>query len=44
MGALAQILAAMFNLPWSTFGAFLVLIATIVLAFVWAWLDKRGDR
>ena len=36
---------AMFNLPWSTFGAFIVLIATIVLALVWAWLDKRrSDR
>ena len=37
-------LAAMFGLPWSTFGAFLVLIATIVLALVWAWLDGRRDR
>jgi hypothetical protein len=40
MGALA----ALFGLPWSTFGAFVVLIATIVLALVWAWLDGRRDR
>jgi hypothetical protein len=38
------VVAAMFSLPWSTFGAFLVLIGTIVLAFVWAWLDRRRNR
>jgi hypothetical protein len=35
---------APFGLPWSTFAAFLVLGATIVLAVVWAWLDGRRDR
>jgi hypothetical protein len=41
MGALG----AMFNLPWSTFGAFIVLIATIVLALVWAaWDRHRSGR
>jgi hypothetical protein len=34
----------MFGLHWSTFGAFLVLIGTIVLALVWAWFDGRRDR
>jgi hypothetical protein len=35
----------MFGMPWSTFGAFVVLIATIVLALVWAlWDRRRGDR
>jgi hypothetical protein len=33
------------NLPWSTFGAFLVLGVTILLAVVWAVWDKaREDR
>jgi len=35
---------APFNLPWSTFGAFLVLIGTIVLALGWAAWDKSRDR
>jgi hypothetical protein len=38
---------APFGMPWSTFGAFLVLGGTIALALVWAWLDKKneeGDR
>jgi hypothetical protein len=42
MGALT--LAAMFGLPWSTFGAFVVLVVTIVLALLWAWADGRRDR
>ena len=32
------------NLPWSTFGAFLVLDFTILLAVVWALVDKARDR
>jgi len=32
------------NLPWSTFGAFLVLGGTIVLALVWALLDKKKEE
>ncbi len=35
---------APFHLPWSTFGAFLVLIGTIVLALVWAAVDKMNER
>ena len=35
---------AMFHLPWSTFGAILVLLGTIVLALVWAFIDKQRDR
>jgi hypothetical protein len=35
---------ALFNMPWSTFGAILVLLGTIVLALVWAYLDKKYDR
>ena len=34
---------APFHLPWSTFGAFLVLIGTIVLALVWAAWDRSRD-
>lgn len=34
---------APFNLPWSTFGAFVVLAATIVLAVVWALWDRARD-
>ena len=34
---------APWNLPWSTFGAFLVLACTIVLALVWAAGEAR-DR
>ena len=33
-----------FHLPWCTFGAFLVLAGTIVLAIVWALIDKYRDR
>lgn len=33
-----------FNLPWSTFGAFLVLGGTILLALVWAAIDKVRDQ
>ncbi len=32
------------SMPWSTFGAFLVLAATIVLALVWAAVDKSRER
>ncbi len=40
---------APWQLPWSTFGAFLVLGGTILLALVWAAWDKyvedrEGDR
>ena len=35
---------APFHLPWTTFGAFLVLGGTIVLAFVWALVDLAKDR
>lgn len=35
---------AMFDMPWSTFGAMLVLVGTIVLALVWAFVDKKRDR
>ena len=35
---------APFNLPWSTFGAFLVLIGTIVLVLAWALWDKARER
>lgn len=34
---------APWHLPWSTFGAFVVLVATIVLAVVWAALDRRRE-
>lgn len=34
---------APFHLPWSTFGAFLVLGGTIVLAIVWAIIDKMKN-
>jgi hypothetical protein len=34
----------LFGLPWSTFAAFLVLAATIVLAVVWACADGRRNR
>ncbi len=35
---------APFHLPWITFGAFLVLGGTIILAFVWALIDLIKDR
>jgi hypothetical protein len=35
---------APFHLPWPTFGAFLVLGGTLVLAFVWAMVDLRRDQ
>ena len=35
---------APFHLPWLTFGAFLVLAGTIVLAVVWALIDKARER
>jgi len=35
---------APFHLPWSTFGAFLVLGGTVVLALVWAYADKRREE
>ena len=35
---------APFHLPWLTFAAFLVLGATIVLALVWAWVDRARQR
>ena len=35
---------APFHLPWLTFGAFLVLAGTIILAFIWALVDRAKDR
>ena len=35
---------APFHLPWTTFAAFLVLAGTIILAVVWAVVDKVRDR
>jgi hypothetical protein len=32
-----------FNLPWSTFGAFVVLAVTLLLAVVWALWDRRRE-
>lgn len=34
---------APFGMPWSTFGAFLVLGGTIVLAVVWALIDRARE-
>ncbi|MDY0109628.1 MAG: hypothetical protein RBT60_06790 [Candidatus Krumholzibacteria bacterium] len=35
---------APWNLPWSTFGAFVVLAVTIALAVGWAFWDLRRDH
>ena len=35
---------APFHLPWSTFGAFLVLGGTILLALVWALVDNIREQ
>jgi hypothetical protein len=35
---------APFHLPWLTFSAFLVLGGTIVLALVWALVDKSREQ
>ena len=35
---------APFNMPWLTFGAFLVLGGTILLALVWALWDKKHEE
>ncbi len=35
---------APFNLPWATFGAFLVLGGTILFAFIWAAVDKIREK
>ena len=35
---------APFHLPWSTFGAFLVLGGTILLALIWAAIDKAREQ
>ncbi len=35
---------APFHLPWATFGAFLVLGGTILLALVWALIDKIREE
>lgn len=35
---------APWNLPWTTFGAVLVVACSIVLAVVWALADKAHDR
>ena len=35
---------ALFDMPWSTFGAIVVLLGTIVLALAWAFVDKQRDR
>ena len=33
-----------FHIPWSTFGAVLLLGVAILLALVWAWSDKARER
>ena len=33
-----------FHIPWSTFSAFLVVVAAAILAVVWALRDKRRER
>lgn len=33
-----------FNLPWSTFLAFIVILASIAIAVIWAWNEKKQDR
>lgn len=33
-----------FNLPLSTFGAFLAVAGAILLAILWALLDRARDR
>ena len=34
-----------FSIPWSSFGALLMLALAILLALGWAWLDRnREDR
>ena len=35
---------APFHLSWLTFGAFLVLGGTIILALVWALVDRVRER
>jgi len=35
---------APFHMPWLTFSAFLVLAGTIILALVWAAVDKSRER
>ncbi len=35
---------APWNLPWSTFGSFVVFGLAIVLAVAWALRDKARDR
>ena len=35
---------APFHLPWATFGAFLVMGGTIILALVWALIDKIREE
>lgn len=32
-----------FQIPWSSFGAVLLLALAIVLALVWAYFDRRRD-
>lgn len=33
-----------FHIPWSTFGAVLLILVSIVIAVVWALADKAGER
>jgi hypothetical protein len=33
-----------FNLPWSTFLAFIVILASIVTAVIWALREKKQDK
>ena len=35
---------APFGMPWLTFGAFMVLGGTILLALVWAYMDKKKEE
>lgn len=32
-----------FNMPWLTFAAFVVTAVSIVLAVIWAVLDREGN-
>lgn len=33
-----------FHLPWCTFGSFVVVGGSLLLAVTWAWIDKRRDK
>jgi len=33
-----------FHIPWSTFSAFLVVVAAVLIAIFWAIRDKRREK